>query len=262
MASKPTVKLLNELTNLDTTHLTVDLYTKRNLEKLVTDIKLLNVAIDNYNKLFNFQTYTINKLEKTRKRLESLSSMNAPRYNINKAQANIHKISEEYATSRNIFASNDPIAKEMVLKKFISTLDDLINAYNEVRLDLTKIEPTILFTKPSGLFTINDRKDKMERIIHEISNLIVTLKQNRKQFRDLLTELTNAQTSVESAEMAEKIGKRIESLRNTTLPLSNTTKANRGKTLRSVIAKIQTKINNTTGIKKGGKYRRTLKKIT
>ena len=129
-------RILNVLSKINVSALSADLSTRRRLEKLSTDIKLLQVAINKYNKLFNFQKNFEFRRNMTMKQSTNLLASGAPQANINRTKANRKKIFENYNQSRQIMASNDPIAKEIALKSFIEAIDELRKAYEEVQKDL------------------------------------------------------------------------------------------------------------------------------
>lgn len=253
-AIQPTDEILKQLAMIDPAKVATNLYTKRQLEKLSTDVKLLQVAIDKYNKLFNFQKNFEKRRNMTMKRSTNLLKSGAPKANINKTRANLQKIFENYNQSREIMASNVPIAKEIALKNFIQTVSDLMKAYSEVQKDLMATDATLLLPKASGLLAKNNRKEQIEQLIHQIAEINVVLKENRNSFNKLLVELQGAKEYLNSAQQAASLGTKVASLRGDTYTVPNTTVANREAKLKSVIAKIQAKFNATTGVR-GGKRR-------
>lgn len=246
-------RILNVLSKINVSALSADLSTRRRLEKLSTDIKLLQVAINKYNKLFNFQKNFEFRRNMTMKRSTNLLASGAPQANINRTKANLKKIFENYNQSRQIMASNDPIAKEIALKSFIEAIDDLRKAYEEVQKDLMVTDATTIFPKPSGFFAKNNRKEQLQQIINDIAGIVVMLKTNRVSFRKLLDELEGAKEYLNSAQQASALGARLSALRNNKYSIPNTTVAEREAKLKSVIAKIQAKLNATTRVSKGGK---------
>jgi hypothetical protein len=257
-ASMSNNSLVGYLSQIDTSKLSEDLYDKRILNDLNTHMKILELQIKNYDKLFNYTKYAINKLEMLSKQIEELSKSGVSTNNqrIKSLQENIYKTSSNYATTKNIFNSPNILPKKVTMETFISTLTNLSNAITDVYKDIFKLPADKLF-KSSSLLG-NSAETKKQKFLDELLRINTSVKEERGKFIKLKRTLEEAEAAQSAGETAAKLKARLNKLKGdfnsaSSIPIAGLSNPQQRNKITKAIANIQRKINTTT---KGGRVTR------
>lgn len=257
-ASVSNNSLVSYFSQINTNKLSLNLYDKRILNDLNTHLKLLEIQIKEYDKLFNYTKYAINKLEMLSRNIEKLSregvSINNER--IKTLQENIHKTAANYATTKNIFNSPNILPKKVTMETFVKTLTNLSNAITDVYKDIFKLPADKLF-KSGGLLG-NTAETKKQKFLDELLGITTSIKEERSKFMKLKRALEEAETAQSAGETAAKLKARLDKLKGdfnsaSSIPIRGLSNPQQRSGITKAISNIQRKINTTT---KGGATRK------
>lgn len=251
--------LLSQVSNINFSKVPSNIYVRRQLNELKMRLAVLNISIKKYDKLFNYTKYYENKISALVENIEKLSREGVKINNerIVSRQANIQSISQNYLTTKEIMNSPNVLAKKVTLQNFITTLEELYNAYRDVTKSIMSIPANVLFKK-DGMFG-KTPEAKQEALQQDLLNIQLSVKSQLKKFTDLKAELDSAETAQKAGETAAKLEARLKKLRGnfnsaSSIPIASiSTPAQRNK-ISKVIEKIQRKFNTTS---KGGNRRRS-----
>lgn len=256
-ASMSNNSLVGYLSQINTTKLSEDFHNKRTLDDLNTHLKILQLAMKNYDKLFNYTQYALSKLDMLVRQVEKLSregvSLNNER--IKSLQENIKNTAANYATTKNIFNSNNIFVKKVTMDTFINTLTELEKAFSDIAKDIAKLPPEKMF---KSSFFGKSSKDKQDELYNNLIGIVLSIKNEKGKFIKLKKQLTEAEEAQRSGEAISKLKARLNKLRNgfnsaSSIPIRNISNPQQRSAITKAISNIQRKINTTA---KGGATRK------
>lgn len=269
--------IFNLFSEIDVTQLAHNLNDRRILTDLKTHIHELNVAINEYNMIFNYTKYAQLRMKKIEEYLYSImkeienistkSTKNTAQINSESIQAlqrNITRYSQNYAntkaryeTTKNIIKSTNVLAKEITVDNIIKVLTQMYDAFRNINKDIIKIDPKILFKNNAANAAAAVAADKKDQFLNNSIAIQLSIQNEIKKFKKLKKDLEEAKKETNKNAVLHRLEDRLDRLKTNGLPIAGLATPEQRNRVGNVIRTIQNKLNRTV---RGGQLRKTHKK--
>lgn len=220
------------------------------------DLRILAVALKQYNLLFN-------NLFKTKEQLQAevaalvaeiptLAESNR-RAKLNSLQSKSNLIANKNEIATATAAANVAKIQEK-LNKYSDAIQTLIGALESVQKDVLRMDPKLIF-KSGGLMGKSPEK-KSEELFALLSNIVLSLKTQKRQFTKLRDELRTAVVTADAKRSASQLQARLNSMRGI-VGVPGLSAENQREGLIRALSKIQTKIGGATRKRRHSRRRHT-----
>lgn len=249
--------LVGYLSQLDLSKLPNDIYTKRIVDDFKLHLKILELKINNYDKLFNYTKYANSKIKALEKQIGDLSASGVSNNNerIIKLKKNKNNTRKNYEITKGILNSPNISPKMVTMDSFIKTLTELSDAITDIYKDIAKLPADKIF---KSSFFGNSAAKKQEKFLQDLLNMSASIKTEKNKFIKLKQALVDAESAQKAGESADKLQARLAKLKGdfnsaSSLPIAGLSNPQQRNSITKAIANIQRKINTTV---KGGATRK------
>jgi hypothetical protein len=270
--------IFNFFSEIDVTQLAHNLNDRRILTDLKTHIHELNMAINEYNMIFNYTKYAQLRMKKIEEYLYSImkeienistkSTKNTAQINSESIQAlqrNITRYSQNYAntkaryeTTKNIIKSTNVLAKEITVDNIIKVLTQMYDAFRNINKDIIKIDPKILFkNNAANVAAAANAADKKDQFLNNSIAIQLSIQNEIKKFKKLKKDLEEAKKETNKNAVLHRLEDRLDRLKTNGLPIAGLATPEQRNRVGNAIRTIQNKLNRTV---RGGQLRKTHKK--
>lgn len=254
---------MNYIADINFTKVPVNLSIQRDFRDLQSNLRILDVAVKQYDSLFNYTKHYQNKIGRVVNNIEQLSKEGVPTNNerITSKQQNIERISQNYITTKEIMNSPDILVKKVTIDKFITTLGTLYQAFADVYKNVMKIPADKLFKANTfGSSSV----EKQTKFGEDLLAIMMSIKSQRAKFSKLKSEIDAAEEAQRSGETVAKLETRLRRLRSdfnsaSSVPIAGISAPAQRNRLGAILSKVQRTLNTTARGGKRSVYRKTRK---